>query len=52
MSIIRKLILSFLLLTICLSLFGCGKKTPLILKDRADLSRTVTPSEEDKHNKK
>jgi len=52
LSVVRKLLLSFLLLAVSLSFFSCGKKTPLFLKDRTNSSGTVNPSEEGKHDKK
>jgi hypothetical protein len=51
MSLIRKLILSFLVLTISLPLLSCGKKTSLFPRDRADSSWTVKHSEEVEHKK-
>jgi predicted small lipoprotein YifL len=39
-------IVLFLVLIIGLSLSGCGKKAPLVLKDRADSSRLIKHSEE------
>jgi predicted small lipoprotein YifL len=39
-------ILLFLVLIISLSFSGCGKKAPLILKDRVDSSRLTKSSEE------